>query len=184
MSDVIIYNNQPPVVIDVTNPVTQLRYCGIAGYYGQFISTTAQAAANPALAYPVQFATIITSKGITNDNGTKLEFPNAGEYLIQFSVQLQNPTATAYAAAFWLSKNGTDIADTASYITVPAKHGSTPGSAILTIPYIERANAGDYIEFMWTAESAAVALAPIPATTTPPVPRSPAIIVTATQVAD
>lgn len=184
MSDVIIYNNQPPVIVDVTNPVTQLRYCGIAGYYGQFIATNSQLAADPTVAYAIQFPTIVASKGVTNDLGTKLEFPNAGEYLIQFSVQLQNGDSAIVETQFWLRKNGTDIPNSNSHVSVPGKHGQIEGRTVLAIPYIERVNAGDYIEFMWQSDNVAVAVHTFPAGTTPTTPVAPAIIVTATQVAD
>lgn len=184
MSDVIIYNNQPPVIVDVTNPVTQLRYCGIAGYYGQFYSTTNQTATLSTVAYPIEFTQIAASKGVTNDNGTKLEFPNAGVYNIQFSVQFINTTSGVIENQLWFRKNGTDIAFSNGHVSVTAKHGQIDGRTIVSWNIIERVNVGDYIELMWQSDNVGCSVYTFPAGTTPTSPVSPSVIITATQVAD
>jgi hypothetical protein len=128
--------------------------------------------------------------GITDENngvrivdGSKITFDYAGTYNIQFSAQIVNPESSIQNVFIWLRKNGVDVIDSCGDLSIPNKHGSINGAAIAAWNYVVSFNAGDYAQLAWGADHINLALAAIPAGTSPTRPRSPSLIITATQVA-
>ena len=79
-----------------------------------------------------------------------------------------------------MRKNGTDLADTNSHYDVPDKQGSTFSSEILTVNYVLSLTASDYIQVYWLTGSTTVQIETLAAGAN--YPRTPSIILTATQV--
>jgi putative transposon-encoded protein len=76
--------------------------------------------------------------------------------MIAPSIQLNNSDAADHDVTFWFRKSGTDIANSATKVTVP-KTGDG-GSAFFQIVFYETVTAGQYVEIMWLPENVAVTL--------------------------
>ena len=84
----------------------------------------------------------------------------------------------------WLRKNGADELDTNTPITVPARHGSTDGTAVLTVTFVNEHTAGDYLELYWNAEDTNISLLTVNSSTVAPIyPRSPAVVLSVNKIA-
>jgi hypothetical protein len=114
---------------------------------------------------------------------TKMVFDTTGTYNIQVSAQLANYTTSVDNITVWFRKNGTDIANTASIMSVTGTHGGKAGAAILTYNILLSVVSGDYTQLCFTTDSGNSMLLTYPPGVTAPVhPASPAVILTATYV--
>jgi hypothetical protein len=103
-------------------------------------------------------------------------------YNFTYSLQMQNTDNAIHDATVWLRKNGTDVADSASFFAVTQFRNGVVGNFIAICNYTFEVVSGDYIQLMWQAESTSVSLQTIAAGTTPTTPQSPSAIVTSQQV--
>lgn len=156
---------------------------GSPGYYGAFQDVTTQTVTDPTIAYAMQIGITDENNGVSIVDGSKIKFNYAGVYNIQFSAQIVNPESNIYNVFIWFRKNGIDIVDSCSDLSVTAKHGGKDGALVAAWNYVTSVNANDYVQIMWGADHENLALAAIPAGTSPVRPKCPSIIVTATQVA-
>jgi hypothetical protein len=92
--------------------------------------------------------------GINVNASTQITFTDAGTYMIAHSTQFANSAASDYTSTIWLRKNGTNIANSASIITIP-KLGDG-GSADHSTTWFETVTAGQYIEVMFLVSNVAV----------------------------
>lgn len=160
---------------------------GVWGYFGEFWSTGSQVAADTTTSYTCTFTDAYANNdGVRLANGTQITFDHLGKYNIQVSCQLVNTDSQIHDMTVWFRKNDSgssgDVADSASFVSVPNKHGSIDGRVILAYNIIEDVVAGDYLEVCYSVTNTAVSMQTIAAGTTPITPRSPSIILTATQV--
>ena len=160
---------------------------GVWGYFGEFWSTGSQVAANTTTSYTCTFTdSYANNDGVRLANGTQITFDHVGKYNIQISCQLVNTDSQIHDITVWFRKNDSgstgDIADSASFVSVPNSHGGIDGRLILAYNIIEDVVAGDYLEVCYSVTNTAVSMQTIAAGTTPTTPRSPSIILTATQV--
>ena len=95
-----------------------------------------------------------TGTGISVVSGSRITFTNAGTYMLTPSVQFANSASTNYTATVWFRKNGTDIANSASIISVPKV--ADGGATLCTVALIDTVTAGQYIEIMFLIQNAAV----------------------------
>ena len=149
--------------------------------YGEFENTTTQTApaGTPAA---ITFNNTTYNRGMSV-SGSKITVTNTGLYTITFSLQLSNPNTTSDDDAIvWLKVNNSDIANTASHITVVKSHAGVAGSAILTVNFFQRLNANDYFELWGLSVLGHIELKTYPAGTSPAYPVSPAAILTVSQV--
>ena len=146
--------------------------------------TEALGVASATTSIAIPFDTTDTSNAVIIDPTTnsKIVFEVAGYYNIQFSAQLLNYTTTDDNVTFWWRQNGTDIAYSAGIQAVPAKHGSTPGAAIVSWNIVLPIQANDYIQLLYASESGNTVTATYPAGVAPVHPVSPSVILTATFV--
>lgn len=150
-------------------------------YFASFSDTTTQtAAANTATL--ITYNTTDMVNGISLSSGSKINFLNSGTYNIQFSIQFYNTNTSVDDVFVWLRKNGTDIANSGGAITVPNSHGGTPGSIIQGWNYFLSAQAGDYIQLVWSTATGNSSIRYYPAASGPTRPGSPSIILTVNQV--
>jgi hypothetical protein len=70
------------------------------------------------------------------------------------SIQFVNSAAADHDATIWFRKNGTNIANSATIITVP-KTGDG-GAAVFSLSFFDTVTAGQYIEIMWLPENVSV----------------------------
>lgn len=123
--------------------------------YATFYSTVDQTAAAANTTYIATFnnsASFNTS--VTLASTTNVTVTNAGVYQCTFNVQLANTDTSDRIATFWLRKNGTNIADSATTITVP-KAGDG-GVAFFEFNAIEQLTASQYLQVAWQVSNTGV----------------------------
>lgn len=172
---------------DLTTLTVTGGKAGVWGYFGEFWSTGSQVAANTTTSYTCSFTdSYANNDGVRLANGTQITFDHVGKYNIQVSCQLVNTDTQIRDITVWFRKNNQgdvgNIADSASFVSVPNSHGGIDGRLILAYNIIEDVLPGDYIEVVFAVSNTAVSMQTIAAGTTPTTPRSPSIILTATQV--
>ena len=95
-------------------------------------------------------------------------------YNIQFSAQLDRTASTVGLIFIWLRINGVDIPYSATQVRIQGKDAET----VAAWNFVERLNAGDYFELMWSTDDTASQILAEPAVA--PVPAIPSIILTVT----
>ena len=156
---------------------------GVLGYWGSFWDTTSQTAGTTTSSYVVTLNSADPDNdGVAVVGGSKITPTTPGNYNISVSVQLTNTAVQAHDATFWFRRNGTDIADSASRVTVPSTHGGINGHLIFYVDLALRLQAGDYIQLAWAVDNTAVSLETIAAGTTPVYPQSPSVLLSVVQI--
>ena len=152
--------------------------------YGAFQDSTDQTAGSTTTAYAVTFNTTDYSNGVTLSNSSRINVKNYGIYNFQFSIQFKNTTNDTQDVDVWFRKNGTDIANSNSRFSLPArKSAGDPSHLIAAMNFYVELNADDYIELMWRVSDTGVSLEQYPAGTSPTRPAVPSVILTAQYVA-
>lgn len=125
------------------------------------------------------------SSGVSVDGAdiTKIVFATPGIYNVQISGQLLNYTASVDNVTLWFALDGTDIPASASIVAVPSIHGQKPGATILSLNILVDVLTNQYMQVKWATDSGDTVVATYPAGTNPVHPVSPAIILTAQQIA-
>lgn len=149
--------------------------------YGAWSDSTDQAGstvAGVAMTYNTQDVT----NSITLVNNSEITVPNTGVYDLQFSAQFQNTDNAQHDVVIWFKVNGSDLANSATVLTVPArKSANVYGYAVAAWNIFFNLNSGDYVEIYWIKENAAVTMEHRSSTATHP--AVPSVIVTIQQVA-
>jgi hypothetical protein len=131
-------------------------YADLAGRAFAQPSSTADQTGNVAAATAVTFNTDLTGTGISVVSSTQVTFTAAGTYMLSPSIQLSNSAAADHDVTIWFRKNGTNIANSATILTVP-KTGDG-GTAVFSLSFFDTVTAGQYIEIMWLPENIAVTI--------------------------
>lgn len=134
--------------------------------FGVFSDSTTQTAAAINTAYGVTFNTTDNSHGVTIGSPTsRVYVDRPGTYNFQFSMQLDKTSASAKNVWIWYRINGTDVANSATKVTLAGSSSAT----VAAWNFIDELNADDYFELIWATDDtgcvikAAVAAAPVPA---------------------
>jgi hypothetical protein len=179
--------NQPPmmktIMGDLDKRVRKLEQSPSKRPYGSFFSSSTQTAASSASVYAVECSQTALTNFVTVVSSSRVTAARTGVYNMQFSCQLQNSGTHDYDAMFWFRHNGVDEPSSNTVITVPGKHGHTPGSAVAAWNYVNELTAGDYMELMWWVENTAVTMPAVAALTSPVRPAVPSVIVTMVETA-
>lgn len=128
--------------------------------YGAFYDITDQTGSVSA-ATAVKFGTNdINTKGVTvvssGGNATRITYAEAGTYMLAPSLQFANTDASDHDVTIWFRKNGTNIANSATVISVPK--AADGGNTFFQIVFYAQVAASDYIEVMWLPVNIAVTL--------------------------
>lgn len=151
--------------------------------YGAFFDTTTQSAPLSTSAYSITLNSTSESNGlITIVSGSRITYSNKGIYNFQFSLQLDNGDSQDHDVQIWLSKNGNDVANSNSVLSVPSKHGAIHGRIIASWNFLESINAGDFLELKWQSASNFVTIPTYSAGTNPTTPVVPSVILTTWQI--
>ena len=130
------------------------------------------------------FNTQDIADGVTLVGGSQITVPNTGIYDLQFSAQLKNVDNTQHEAVIWFKVNGSDLANSATTITIPARKTSNIyGYAVAAWNIFLNLNSSDYVQIFWLPSSTQVTLEHLPASVTPAYPAIPSVIVSVQQVA-
>jgi putative transposon-encoded protein len=131
-----------------------IPYADLAGR--AFISaiSTVDQTGNVSAATAATFSSTIFSEGISIVSSSQITFTAAGTYMLAPSIQFKNADTNDHDVTIWFRKNGTNIANSATVITVPK--AADGGAAFFQIVFYEQVTAGQYIEIMWLPENVAI----------------------------
>ena len=131
-----------------------IPFADLAGRaFGQPISTADQTG-NVSSATAVTFNIDLTGTGVSVVSNTRITLAEAGTYMFCPSIQFVNSAAADHDATVWFRKNGTNIANSATILTVPK--AADGGAQVFSLTFFDTVTAGQYIEIMWLPENIAV----------------------------
>jgi hypothetical protein len=134
---------------------------------GQFESHVDQTATSANVAYVVQMNNAADfNSGITIASSTNVTVAATGIYSVNASMQFANADSTNHTSTFWFRKNGTNIPNSASIISVPkvADGGKTLGQVTI----FDSLTVSSYIQLVWSVSNINVTLDYSSATVTAP----------------
>jgi hypothetical protein len=160
---------------------------GTVAYWGSFWSTQDQTAAAANTAYSVTLNnTDPDSNGISVVSNSRVTFSQAGTYSLTFSIQFVNADTQIHDVNVWLRKNNAgssgDVPDSDTRLSIQQKHGGVDGYGLMTVNFVLKLAAADYIEMIWAVTDTNISIQTVPAGTSPVSPQIPGVIFTATQV--
>ena len=149
--------------------------------YGAFSDTTSQniAAINTPQVITMNTTDLVDGIYIDPLHTSRIICPASGIYNFQFSLQLQSATASTKLVAIWARINGTDMANSATDITIAGNNSQQ----VAAWNFMFQMNAGQYFELIWAVDDTNVSLYHSVAQTSPFVrPAIPSVIMTVSQV--
>lgn len=155
---------------------------GLLMPYNQFQSDTDQTAANTYTAYAITYDVTDFADGITLSNNSHINVSAQGIYKFDYSVSLENTTNDRVDVDIWFRRNGTDIANSNSKFSIPARKSTGVASYLIAVtPYMVDMEANDYVQIMWRTSDVGVTLQALPAVTanpgvTPAIPATPSVL--------
>jgi hypothetical protein len=151
--------------------------------YGGFSDSTDQTG-NVSAGTVITFNTIDVADGVSLVDNSKITVPNAGKYNLQFSIQFKNTNNAQDDATVWLKINGSDLANSATQYTIPArKSAGIFGYGVASLTFLLDLNANDYVQIFWVPTNVLVSIEHLPASVSPAYPAIPSIIASMIQVA-
>ena len=157
--------------------------------YNQLTSNQNQTAASVAVAYALTLNGDEFPNGISIVSNSRITFAQQGIYNVSYSIQFKNTTNDQQDIDIWLRYNGTDIANSNSRFTIPArKSAGDPSHLIAVTPIVVDIPANNgYVEIMWRVENTGVSIEQFPAVAaspgvTPAIPATPSAIIGITHV--
>ncbi|NCX55616.1 MAG: hypothetical protein EBW87_00240 [Burkholderiaceae bacterium] len=147
--------------------------------YGAFQDSTDQTAANTTTAYAVTLNTTDFSNGVTLASGSRITVADAGIWNCQFSIQFKNTTNDTQDVDVWFRLNGTNIDNSNSRFSMPARKSSgDPSHLIAAMNFFASMDSTDYLEIMWRPSDVGVSIEHYGTSTSPTRPAVPSAIVT------
>ena len=131
-------------------------YADLAGRAFAQPSSNVDQTGNVAAATAVTFNTDLTGTGVSVVSSSQITLAAAGTYMLAPSIQLSNSAAADHDVTIWFRKNGTNIANSATILTVPKL--ADGGTAVFSLSFFDTVTAGQYIEIMWLPENVAVTI--------------------------
>jgi hypothetical protein len=148
--------------------------------YGQFSDLTIQSASADT-AYPMRLNTTDVSAGVSIVSASRVTVANTGIYNLQFSAQLDQTSNNAAEISIWLRKDGTDVPNSNTELTIEKIGGG--GKMVAAWNYMVQLNANQYVQLMWCSTRSDTQLHYHDVQSTPTRPATPSVIVTMTQIA-
>lgn len=165
-------NNKKTTVFDITE---------VNVAYGAWSDSTDQSGSVSA-GTAMTFNTQDVSDSVTLADNSKITVPNTGTYDLQFSAQFRNTDNFQHEVVVWFKVNESDIPNSATRITVPArKNNNIYGYAVAAWNIFLTMNSSDYVEIFWQPSSLSVTMEHDSAGAT--YPAIPSVIATIQQVA-
>lgn len=147
---------------------------------GQFESHVDQTAASANVAYVVQMNNAAGfNSGITIASSTNVTVAATGIYSIYASIQFANADTANRLATFWFRKNGTNIPNSASVISVPK--ATDGGKTLGQVTIFESITVSSYIQLVWSPDNINVTLDYTAASGV--IPEVPSVIFNMTRIA-
>lgn len=154
----------------------EYRQIVLADGYASFVSNTDQSTtANTATA--ITWDSMPFGDGVSlGSPSSRIDFEEAGYYLIAFSVQITSTSSSTKTLYFWPRVNGTDIPNS----TIKVSLHNNGGTIVMSRSAIFNFAAGDYLQAYWATNDAAVSLDASAATAF--APATPSVILTVTRL--
>lgn len=154
-------NSRKVAAADIANTATAVAYSSLSGRayisaYSSVDQTGSVSAGTAVILGTTGFSSGISIANNGSGNPTRITFAAAGTYMIAPSIQLKNSDSSDHDATFWFSKNGSNIANSATVVTIPK--AADGGAAYFQIVFYEQVTAGQYVELYWLPENVAVTL--------------------------
>jgi hypothetical protein len=129
------------------------------GSYGSFYDTTTQTNPVPNTPRSMSFNTTDITNGVsisgsTSPFNTYIKTENAGVYNIEFSAQLDKTDAGKDEIVIWLRKNGTDLTDTATSVSLTNNNDKV----VAAWNWFVNSAANDYYQIIWYSPDTAIRL--------------------------
>jgi hypothetical protein len=123
----------------------------VQSYYLSAYHTASLTTAAQNTPYSMSFSTTDFSSGITIGGPIKnqIQISNTGVYDIQFSAQVDKTSGTTVNGYIWLAKNGTNVPETNTQITLA---GGQSDAQVAAWNFYVSASAGDYYELRYGAD--------------------------------
>jgi hypothetical protein len=152
--------------------------------YGSFYDTTTQTAAANTPTLITLNSNSINAYGVTVNASARSQIILAAPatYNVQFSAQINsNDINDSDTVTIWFKQNGTNIANSASALSLPKKVGNVFGSTIMTVNiFVVTTVANEYVQLAWNSLLGTSNLTAFTAVNG--IPAIPSIIVTVEQV--
>lgn len=144
--------------------------------YGAFCDTTTQTNPTANVARAMTFNTTDFSEGVVIESNSRMKVSYSGLYNLQFSAQMTRSNSGTDIVSIWLSKNGTNVANSLGDIVMS---GGAASSAILPAwNFFINLAKDDYIELMWSAPDTHIQIEYLGARSSPTRPAAPSVIAT------
>jgi hypothetical protein len=142
-------------LIDSETGKIKTTYTNSGKPYGAFKSTSTQSGFTSNTTYIANSPTVTENGGITVVNSNEFKVPSSGTYAMQFSVQLKKTQGTVNKTIeTWLKKNGTDISDTNTTITLFNNNRIN----ITLFNFVVTLNEDDYIQLAFNVSDSNIIL--------------------------
>jgi hypothetical protein len=141
------------------------------GSYGSFYSTATQTNPVAGVNRPMTFNETAITNGVSISGSASpfnsyIKTENPGVYDIQFSAQLDKTDSGSDDVIIWLRKNGIDLIDTATTVTLP----SSNRKLVAAWNWFVQSAANDYYQIMWYSADTGMRLYAEPANAHPGIP--------------
>lgn len=132
----------------------------------------------------LQLNTQDLSNGVSlNTSTSEVTVAIAGKYNFAFSGQLNNSAVGQTLVAIWFAVNGSNVANSASWVTIASRENdTTPASALMAANVFLSLGAGDKVILRWLSVDGHGSIVTYPASASPLYPAAPAVILTVNQV--
>lgn len=177
-----LYDDVSGDIVGVRDPDGSEFLWARAPRLGVFFDTTDQSDGVGGVT-PMTFNTNPISRGVTVVDGSKIRVDRAGIYNWHLSVQIQNADSQDHSFDLWGVKNGETIPFSNFSYSVPSSHGGVPGRLVPSQNFWLELNAGDYVQIMWSSDSAQVSIQYTPVQTSPTRPATPSLLLTVQEIA-
>jgi hypothetical protein len=146
--------------------------------YGSFYHTANVLLASATTAYALPLDTTAEAVGVSIASNSRITVANAGVYNIQFSAQLDKTDNNNDLVNIWFAKNGTNIDNSNTQVTVLGNNGKYLASwnFVLTLA------ANDYVQIFAQSPDTNMRVVASGTQANPARPAVPSVIVTVTQV--
>lgn len=138
-------------------------------YYAKYRSLVSQLPALANTPYSVIFGTTDIQSGIEILNSRQIKVQQSGLYSFDFRLQLTSSNSSQKNVYVWARKNGTDVPDSCTKVTLVGNGVST----VASWNYVYSMAQGDYFELMFAADDVAISIdAPAPTAFCPATPSA------------
>lgn len=158
----------PNVVCDSNITLSTINTYPFPFYYASCFSSTSQTVTAANTATPITYNNTSVNNGFTI-NTSNITVPRTGVYEIGTSIQLATSTGGKNSANFWFLKNGSNIANSASEVSI-VNNGNTLGNCAI----YETLNAGDNVGVCFSSPDSNMTATYFAASA--PVPAIPSVI--------